>query len=56
MCIYMLNILCDIVVSVCVYLGVDYICCRTTCSLHMQGMGHDDLYVFIYSLTCECLC
>jgi hypothetical protein len=49
----MLNILCVTVVYI--YFCVDYICYRATCLLHMQGMGHDNLYVFIYSLTGEFL-
>jgi hypothetical protein len=39
-----------------VYLCVDYICCRATYLLHMQGMGYENLYVFIYCLKCEILC
>jgi hypothetical protein len=50
----MLNILC--VTFVYIFVCGIYICCRNAGLMHMQGMGHDNLYVFIYCLTCEFLC
>jgi hypothetical protein len=43
----MLNILCDTIVYM--YLCVDYICCRTACLMHMQGMDYDK-FICVYIL------